>query len=140
VTRTEAIAAVDRAQKTCCGYRGKKCDCKYGASGGSEQTGCPELRELGAMLTRLSDTDWDALQAKAFDEPDDCAHNRVTIDRAQGTETCEDCGAENPLTRQKLRELGFPIAGQPIQSSVEQPKCPPHNFQHGRCVRCFERP
>lgn len=26
----------------------------------------------------------------------DCSHNRITIDRAQGTETCEDCGAENP--------------------------------------------
>lgn len=64
MNRTEAIAAVDRAQKTCCGYLGSK---------------------------------WDKLQSIAFDEgAPDCAHNRVIIDRAQGTETCEDCGAENP--------------------------------------------
>jgi hypothetical protein len=69
------------------------------------------------MLSRLSDNDWNALQAKAFDEPDDCAHNRVTIDRAQGTETCEDCGAENPLTRQRLRELGFPTTSQPTKGA-----------------------
>jgi hypothetical protein len=26
----------------------------------------------------------------------DCAHSAVTIDRAQGIETCADCGEENP--------------------------------------------
>lgn len=26
----------------------------------------------------------------------DCTHSNITIDRAQGLETCQDCGAENP--------------------------------------------
>jgi hypothetical protein len=30
-----------------------------------------------------------------------------------------------------------PTTSQPIQQA---PACPPHSYQHGRCVRCFERP
>lgn len=70
MTREEALRAVDLARKACCGYIGEKCDCKYGAAGGSEQTGCPELRELGAVLSRVTDAQWLALESAAFDEAD----------------------------------------------------------------------
>lgn len=67
MTREEVLKAVDLARKARCGYIGKRCDCKYG-SGGSEQTGCPELRELGALLSRISDEQWGELESAAFDE------------------------------------------------------------------------
>ena len=44
------------ARKACCGYMGDTyCDCKYGASGSGEQTGCPELREMIRAMEILID-------------------------------------------------------------------------------------
>ncbi len=40
------LAALRLAQRATCTYFGPTCDCKYGASGKGEQTGCPELRTL----------------------------------------------------------------------------------------------
>lgn len=68
MTREEALKAIDCAREACCGYMGKTCDCKYGASGHGEQTACPELRELGAVLARITDGQWDDLESAAFDE------------------------------------------------------------------------
>ncbi len=70
MTREEVLRAVDLARKSCCGYIGKTCDCKYGADGKGEQTGCPELRELGVVLSRITDEHWLALESVALDEAD----------------------------------------------------------------------
>lgn len=42
-------------------WRDGRCDCKYGANGVGEQTGCPELRNLLAMLEQYSDEEWQTL-------------------------------------------------------------------------------
>jgi hypothetical protein len=42
----DTLAALRLAQRAVCTYMGPTCDCKYGASGEGEQTGCPELRDL----------------------------------------------------------------------------------------------
>lgn len=42
----ELIQALRLARKSCCAYMGDTCDCKFGASGTGEQTGCPELYAL----------------------------------------------------------------------------------------------
>ena len=51
------IANVERVQRTLCAYGGSiPCDCKYGGPAGragSEQTGCPELRECLGLLRNL---------------------------------------------------------------------------------------
>ena len=72
MTRTEAIELLEAVRAgNVCSYVGKSCDCKYGrmraakASHASEQTGCPELRDLAAMLGALSDKDWETLRAWA---------------------------------------------------------------------------
>jgi hypothetical protein len=66
VTRTEAITLLERVRSTSvCTYAGPTCDCKYGHSFRGEQTGCPELRDLVAMLGALTDRDWETLQGWA---------------------------------------------------------------------------
>lgn len=53
------------------------------------------------------------------DEPDDdCAHSSVTIDRAQGAETCEDCGAENP--RERAEDHHLAKARRRLPQAIEQ--------------------
>lgn len=53
----EVIEGVERVRKSLCCYAGPTCDCKYGISGserpGSEQTGCPELRDVLGYLRNL---------------------------------------------------------------------------------------
>lgn len=52
--RRALIAALEAARKAVCGYAGPTCDCKYGLVPGgaepyglgSEETGCPEIRDL----------------------------------------------------------------------------------------------
>lgn len=69
-----------RADHMCCyGARGdERCDCKYGAPAGhagekfqrgSEQTGCPEMREMVEELNRLANID-EAL-TKVVEPPSD---------------------------------------------------------------------
>lgn len=52
--------AVETARRWVCAYWGDPCDCKYGATtateSNSEQTGCPELRELAHRLLHRPDT------------------------------------------------------------------------------------
>lgn len=75
MTREEAIAAMEALQKLSCGYLpGGACDCKYGLKpeilkcenyGRSvsrpmdERTGCPELRDMKALLEAMSDEDFE---------------------------------------------------------------------------------
>lgn len=45
----------------------RRCDCKYGgpnSSVGSEQTGCPELRDVYLLLANLSDEEYDAIMKR----------------------------------------------------------------------------
>lgn len=59
------------------GWLETRCDCKYGYSvereksrgGVGEQTGCPELRSIYAVLEKMSEAEWNALtnEAGAFD-------------------------------------------------------------------------
>lgn len=43
-----------------------RCDCKYGVGdGGSEQTGCPELRTLRHLALTLTDDEWTMLERRA---------------------------------------------------------------------------
>ncbi len=66
MTRAETIALLERVRAAnVCAYATPGCDCKYGASLEGEQTGCPELRELIAMLGKLTDQDWSTLRAWA---------------------------------------------------------------------------
>lgn len=46
MTKEATLAALKLAREAVCPYIGATCDCKYGASGKGEQTGCPELRTL----------------------------------------------------------------------------------------------
>lgn len=58
-------------QQKCC-YAGgewphtRRCDCKYGgpAKAGSEQTGCPELRNLEWLLTRMTDEEYKSIMER----------------------------------------------------------------------------
>lgn len=75
MTRKEAIAAMEALQKLSCGYLpGGACDCKYGLSPEilksenydrsvsrpmDERTGCPELRDIKALLEAMSDEDFE---------------------------------------------------------------------------------
>lgn len=59
VTRTldDVIEELERVRRGLCCYMGPTCDCKYGfpsdRAAGTEQTGCPELRDAIALLRRL---------------------------------------------------------------------------------------
>jgi len=41
------------------------CDCKYGASGRGEQTGCPELRCMLVLLENMTDEEFSELVNRA---------------------------------------------------------------------------
>lgn len=47
-------------------WQATRCDCKYGGPGAGEKTGCPEMRSLYAMLERLDDERWEAMQAEGL--------------------------------------------------------------------------
>lgn len=44
------VAGLEAVRARLCGYIGERCDCKFGASGVGEQTGCPEVRQAIAYL------------------------------------------------------------------------------------------
>ncbi len=59
------IAALKLARKAVCCYScDTYCDCKYGATGIGEQTGCPEIREL---IYELESIDVDETYQKSVD-------------------------------------------------------------------------
>lgn len=71
MTRLQIVAAMEAARKNrLCGYMGDPCDCKYGIAttndrmGGSEQTGCPEMRTAIAILRNMTDQEWEKIQRR----------------------------------------------------------------------------
>ncbi len=63
-SREEALAALEVLGAYHCGYSHKEwatfCDCKFGGPTltGDEQTGCPELRSIQAVISKMSDDEW----------------------------------------------------------------------------------
>jgi len=81
LNRDELIKVVADVQGHLCSYHmpGKPepsgfCDCKYGAKGlvhspdrgphGGEQTGCPEMREVLAILEAMTDKEFERIQKR----------------------------------------------------------------------------
>lgn len=56
--RLHCYKVLETARRSICCYLGDPCDCKYrlgvNENGGSEATGCPELRDLITCLTGFS--------------------------------------------------------------------------------------
>jgi hypothetical protein len=50
----ELLEALQRMQVEACTYMGSTCDCKYGAGGRGEETGCPELRTCIALVRSMN--------------------------------------------------------------------------------------
>lgn len=51
LAQAELLNNLEDLRKRLCPYvGGTSCDCKYGASGKGEQTGCPELRAAMELL------------------------------------------------------------------------------------------
>jgi hypothetical protein len=44
------IEGLETIRKRLCCYAGPTCDCKFGASGKGEETGCPEIRQAITLL------------------------------------------------------------------------------------------
>lgn len=72
-TRAELLEYLGRLGEHACCYAGKPwpdrtCDCKYGGPvhGLSEQTGCPELRDLYGLVANLRDEEVDAAHARGL--------------------------------------------------------------------------
>lgn len=62
--REELLQNINIFQKRVCGYKCTpdcKCDCKYGATGVGEKTGCPELRTVIALLSKITDKQYNSL-------------------------------------------------------------------------------
>jgi len=67
--RDTLLEAITRMQKKACGYNSTPCDCKYGASGAGEQTGCPELRNVILLLQNMTDGQYDFIVGGAEGKP-----------------------------------------------------------------------
>jgi hypothetical protein len=67
------VKGLRAVQKNLCRYFGDTCDCKYGAEdlkpfgtrSWGEQTGCPEVRTAIAILSVMTDEEYDALAKRA---------------------------------------------------------------------------
>lgn len=46
----ELIGNLEALRVRLCCYMGSSCDCKFGATGKGEQTGCPEIRQAIAII------------------------------------------------------------------------------------------
>ena len=80
IDRKTLLTVVDNIQAFLCSYHlpGRAgpsgfCDCKYGAEGifkgphyGGEQTGCPEMREVAAILRHMTDSEYERIQTRIF--------------------------------------------------------------------------
>ena len=68
-----ALAALDHFGSRACMYGtwpDGMCDCKYGVGqGGSEQTGCPELRTIRQLVVAMDDEEWAMLERRAEGTP-----------------------------------------------------------------------
>jgi hypothetical protein len=74
-SRTNLIATIEALGEAACCYTGRDwvtrhCDCKYGRWTDhppltSEQTGCPELRQIHRVLTHTDDDTWHTLLRRA---------------------------------------------------------------------------
>lgn len=67
-SRDKVLRAVELLGDRVCCYAGASwleriCDCKYGGptEAYSEQTGCPELRNVQHVLSVMTDAEWEAL-------------------------------------------------------------------------------
>lgn len=69
VDKNELLENIIKMQRTKCSYDmfgffrddtppPDVCDCKYGASGQGEQTGCPELRCVTALLNLMTEKEY----------------------------------------------------------------------------------
>jgi len=68
-SKEELFRALKLVQLKICAYRSAIfCDCKYGITEktmrNGEQTGCPEVRELIAMLSVMTDQEFDEIQKR----------------------------------------------------------------------------
>jgi hypothetical protein len=81
VERDELLAGLERIRLRLCCYMGPSCDCKYGATGKGEQTGCPEIRE--AMVLVAEEFDKLTLTKELFEENATTAMSRIAgvVDR-----------------------------------------------------------
>jgi len=59
--REEALRNLKKMQQEACLYNNTPCDCKYGASGSREETGCPELRTVIKMLENMDDEQYNEI-------------------------------------------------------------------------------
>jgi hypothetical protein len=67
--RYEFLAGLETLRKRLCQYgpNADRCDCKYGASGQGEESGCPELREAIAILEKVGKREFVRLARLAGD-------------------------------------------------------------------------
>lgn len=81
VDKDELLAGLELIRQRLCCYGGPTCDCKYGASGKGEQTGCPELRE--AMVLVAEEFDKLTISKEFFEESSRNAMKRMAqiVDR-----------------------------------------------------------
>lgn len=114
-TRDGLIAAIKATRKyRVCAYRGDRCDCKYGLKTrtvpskrdpsklieevvpSSEQTGCPELYEVIALLQAMTKAQFDRLYVKASNlRPLDCvarydAETEISVPAKAVPRSCGD--------------------------------------------------
>jgi hypothetical protein len=69
MTRAELIQAMELTRRfRVCAYMGETCDCKYGIKGdekpGDEQTGCPEMRDVIALLRAMNDAEFAEIEER----------------------------------------------------------------------------
>jgi hypothetical protein len=66
--RKVLLRALEHVRSSVCCYQFSKsaCDCKYGADGVGERTGCPELREVAALLKVLSEDEFADMQQRVW--------------------------------------------------------------------------
>jgi len=65
VPQDELLKGLRTLRKCLCDYTGDRCDCKYGGTGHTEQTGCPELRLVHDLIAALTQEHYETLRRKA---------------------------------------------------------------------------
>jgi len=66
IEKKELIENLEKTRMRLCCYMSKNfCDCKYGASGNGESTGCPELRSVISLLRIMTEKEYDKIRHKA---------------------------------------------------------------------------
>ena len=67
VTQEKLVAGLSAHQSAICGYgpHAATCDCKYGAKHKGEQCGCPEVRMASALISKLTEKQFESACKKA---------------------------------------------------------------------------